>query len=70
VNIHHYTPTDAEFEVAYTQPISRTPVVPDPREKSLLKYSPTFKDNDNSLDNTIFHLEEEIKEKEVLVKDL
>jgi hypothetical protein len=65
VNIHHYTPTDAEF----VQPKPSIPYIQDTKGKSLTTYTPPPRE-ENSLDNTIFLLEEEIKEKEVLVKEL
>jgi hypothetical protein len=66
VNIHHYTPTDAEFE----SPKPSISPPSDTRGKAIIIHSDTPPQEDNSLDNTIFLLEEEIKEKEVLVKQL
>jgi len=66
VNIHHYTLTDAEFE-------SEKPSIPTPQDtkgKALIIHHDTPPQEYNSLDNTIFILEEEIREKEVLVKAL
>jgi len=66
VNIHHYTPTDAEFESV--QPSIPLPL--DTKGKSLITHTDTPPQQDTSLDNAIFLLEEEIKEKEVLVRNL
>jgi hypothetical protein len=41
----------------------------DTRGKALIVHHDTSPQEDNSLDNAIFLLEEEIREKEVLVKD-
>jgi len=65
VNIHHYTPSDAEFE-------SSEPSIPasqDTKGKALVLQTPP-PISDHSLDDTIYQLEEEIREKEVLVRDL
>jgi hypothetical protein len=59
VNIHHYTPTDADFIKAPT-PITKG------KGKSIVKISEPIQEDisePESLNNTIFHLEEEIKEK-------
>jgi hypothetical protein len=63
VNIHHYTPTDAEFI---------HPTKQDNKVKEKGKNLATFPEpiQDESLDNTIFHLEESIREKEALVQEL
>jgi hypothetical protein len=64
VNIQNYTPTDADFIPAQRK---------ESRAKSIVKFSEPIQGNsseDESLDNTIFHLEESIKEKEALVADL
>jgi len=64
VNIHNYTPTDADFIPAQRK---------ESREKSIVKFSEPIQETlleDETLDNTIFHLEESIREKEALVVDL
>jgi hypothetical protein len=66
VNIQNYTPKDADF--IHLKPKAS-------RAKGIVKISERNKEEnlhleEDSLDNTIFHLEESIKEKEALVKDL
>lgn len=72
VNIHHYTPSDAEFEAAYTKPTVSSSLPAPAKGKVLITYYPLSNTTvqDNSLDDAIFILEEEIKEKEVLVREL
>jgi hypothetical protein len=60
----NYTPTDADFIPAQRK---------ESRAKGVVKFSEPIQEThseDESLDNTIFHLEESIKEKEALVVDL
>jgi len=63
VNIHHYTPPDAEFVRPKPIPSSIG------KGKELISYSSPPKDEE-SIDSTIFHLEEEVREKEALIKSL
>jgi hypothetical protein len=70
VSIQHYTPTDADY--ASSRSVVRVPTqLSDSRQKLKEKViAPIQSDNDTSLDNTIFSLEEEIREKEDLVRQL
>jgi len=70
VNIHHYTPTDAEFVSRSKQKGKENKekgkaIIE--AQKSIIEPSP---DQDESLDDTIFHLEEAVREKESLIRDL
>jgi len=71
VTIQHYTPTDAEFVPTPAQPPVMQPyrsiTQQEPKGKAL-SLSPNMEEQ--SLENTIFHLEQEIREKENLVRDL
>jgi hypothetical protein len=70
VSIQHYTPTDADF--ALSRSVTRVPTqLSDSKQKLKEKaLVPIQATEDTSLENTIFILEEEIKEKEALVRDL
>lgn len=61
VNIHNYTPTDAEFVQPSKPPSPQIPAKLPDKGKALIKYE--HKEQDDSLENSIFILEEEIKEK-------
>ena len=64
VNIQNYTPIDVDFIPAQRK---------ESRDKSIVKFSEPIQETlleDETLDNTIFHLEESIREKEALVVDL
>jgi hypothetical protein len=68
VNIQNYTPKDSEFISPHPQAS---------RETNQVRFSKPMKEiieeenlAEDSLDNTIFHLEESIREKEALIKEL
>lgn len=65
MNIHNYTPKDSEF----IPPQNKTS-----REKSTVRFTEPMKEvclaDEDSLDNTIFHLEESVREKEAIIADL
>jgi hypothetical protein len=72
VNIHHYTPPDAAFvHQEHKARISKALSIhsADIKNKAIIPSSHSDIDSE-SLDNTIFHLEEEIKEKEAVVREL
>jgi hypothetical protein len=71
VTIQHYTPTDAEFVPTPAQPPVIQPyrsITQQETKGKALSLSPSMEEQ--SLENIIFHLEQEISEKENLVRDL
>lgn len=80
VSIQHYTPTDAEFlsfksQKQATKKKDKTPLLTYPSTQEAQKNKaksifPRPDEEDESLENIIFHLEEEISEKEKLVREL